>query len=105
MERREHDDVPVEQSKMGQQNTPMLKDGGTEGAPGTVRGREGTAGTEGANVPRREREPGVTEEDRRDARSTDRGDADPNRLPTSGAGTERSGTLPGSTSGTTGTSE
>lgn len=105
MERRQHDDVPVKRSKMAQQNTPMLSGGGTEGAPGTVRGREGTAGTEGANVARREREPGTEDRKSRDLRGGERGEGGDRGLPTSGVGRERSGTLPGSTGGTTGTSE
>jgi len=81
----------------------------TEGAPGTVRGRAGTAGTFGENVPRRDRDA--------DARETPRGAAAEREAPTpdevaaeeanegeglAGSGREASGSLPGSVGGTTG---
>ncbi len=77
----------------------------TEGAPGTVRGRAGTAGTEGENVPRRDRNPenaGPPREldlppDQEAAEAANEGEA------LSGSGRAASGSLPGSVGGTTGT--
>ncbi len=76
-----------------------------EGAPGTVRGRAGTAGTEGENVPRRDRNPenaGPPPEldlppDQEAAEAANEGEA------LAGSGGEASGSLPGSVGGTTGT--
>ncbi len=75
-----------------------------QGAPGTVRGRAGTAGTEGENVPRRDRNPehaGPREldlpPDQEAAEAANEGEA------LAGSGREASGSLPGSVGGTTGT--
>lgn len=103
----------------------------TRGAPGTRRGLAGTAGTEGANVPRTERDPARAERrgghgdpgaasrepsQQRDERgmdlerraagndeADDLGEADVEEEGVAGEGSDQSGTLPGSVGGTTGT--
>ncbi len=78
---------------------PPVKGVDSQGAPGTVRGRAGTAGTFGANVARADRDP-----DRVDEGETlgpePEGDEEGQGL--AGSGGDLSGTIPGSVGGTTG---
>ncbi len=82
----------------------------TEGAQGTVPGRAGTAGSAGANVPRRDRSPGRSSmsgaEADRDVALPEPEEADEENegMGLSGSGRAASGSLPGSVGGTTGTS-
>ncbi len=81
----------------------------TEGAPGTVRGRAGTAGTFGENVARRDRDPdeaparGPDAELRVPTPEQEAAEEENEGVGLSGSGAGASGSLPGSVGGTTGT--
>lgn len=80
----------------------------TRGAPGTTRGRAGTAGTEGQNVPRRDREPSDGRVPHRPSEEgsgaqREHGDTPGSEEGIAGEGPGQSGTVEGSMGGTTGT--